>query len=424
MEELVFVVSEPRKAPREVRVAAGLTLGRHPDNACVFEDPHVGVHHARVVDVEGVLALEDLGSSNGIRVPGRSKLKEGEIVPIRAGLEITLGSTAIRVVSRSAALDDDPKTDFDEPDTVHEASPPPPADSDDGETEDDTELGDSAPPPPPPPPPPRAKPTPPPPAPAARKPAPPPAEPPAPVPPRAPQPPPPAEDEYEGTIPGDDEELGGLASEAFLRAAAPRLVLATEALRETVWIPAVPFLIGRGPQCQHRIDDRGVSEEHVKITFGNGRFFLRDQESTNHTFINEEMLEPGSPREMRPNDRIRLGSIEALWVTKVDAKGVEISAAAYDAAAQSLVKRGKITARQRDGAALEARKDPKRPRHVGEILLLKGLVTVEDWVAAMRGGPGPGPMPVPPSRLSLFQILLLVVLVAIVAILAKIAGIF
>ncbi|MEP6958817.1 MAG: FHA domain-containing protein [Nitrospirota bacterium] len=49
-----------------------LTIGRKADNTLVIEDPAVSGHHARIVKVQAVFFLEDLKSTNGTAINGRS----------------------------------------------------------------------------------------------------------------------------------------------------------------------------------------------------------------------------------------------------------------------------------------------------------------------------------------------------------------
>jgi pSer/pThr/pTyr-binding forkhead associated (FHA) protein len=57
---------------REYAVGAGVTIGRLPDNAVIIDNPAVSGHHARVTIDGGRVVLEDLKSTNGTFVNGRS----------------------------------------------------------------------------------------------------------------------------------------------------------------------------------------------------------------------------------------------------------------------------------------------------------------------------------------------------------------
>lgn len=61
-----FLVRPPHGATREYEMTrTPFTIGRKPDNDLCLEDPAVSAHHARIVQVQEVLFLEDLGSTNG-----------------------------------------------------------------------------------------------------------------------------------------------------------------------------------------------------------------------------------------------------------------------------------------------------------------------------------------------------------------------
>jgi pSer/pThr/pTyr-binding forkhead associated (FHA) protein len=63
-----------------------LTIGRKPDNTIVIEDPAVSGHHARIVKVQAVFFLEDLKSTNGTAINGRTitrhQLRDADVITI------------------------------------------------------------------------------------------------------------------------------------------------------------------------------------------------------------------------------------------------------------------------------------------------------------------------------------------------------
>jgi hypothetical protein len=76
-----------------VALRDGLRIGRAADNDLVVGDGRASRYHARIVAVNGALAIEDLGSSNGTCVDGR---------PVQAALlepstVVTIGDTYLRV---------------------------------------------------------------------------------------------------------------------------------------------------------------------------------------------------------------------------------------------------------------------------------------------------------------------------------------
>ena len=62
----LLLVRSPHGGTRECEIRrTPFTIGRRPDNDLCLEDPAVSAHHARIVQVQGVLFLEDLSSTNG-----------------------------------------------------------------------------------------------------------------------------------------------------------------------------------------------------------------------------------------------------------------------------------------------------------------------------------------------------------------------
>src|SRR5271165_6969030 len=67
------------------------------------------------------------------------------------------------------------------------------------------------------------------------------------------------------------------------------------------------FLIGRDPQCHLRPASSVISKRHCALIINNGKVFVRDFDSTNGTFINEERVE--GQREVKDGDLLKLGPI-------------------------------------------------------------------------------------------------------------------
>lgn len=65
----LLLVKGPQRATREVGISrTPFTIGRKPDNDLCLDDTAVSGCHARIVQVQNVLILEDLDSANGISV--------------------------------------------------------------------------------------------------------------------------------------------------------------------------------------------------------------------------------------------------------------------------------------------------------------------------------------------------------------------
>lgn len=71
---------------KEYAVGTMATIGRLADNTIVIDSPAVSSHHASVVNDGGLLAVEDLQSTNGTFVNGvrvsRKTLKHGDVVQV------------------------------------------------------------------------------------------------------------------------------------------------------------------------------------------------------------------------------------------------------------------------------------------------------------------------------------------------------
>jgi|GEM_PF-3370514 len=56
-----------------------------------------------------------------------------------------------------------------------------------------------------------------------------------------------------------------------------------------------------------------LDDEHSRITFENGRYFIEDLDSTSGTFLNNERLEPRKKTLLTPADLIKVGSVELVF---------------------------------------------------------------------------------------------------------------
>ncbi|MAG57035.1 MAG: hypothetical protein CMJ83_12135, partial [Planctomycetes bacterium] len=180
----------------------------------------------------------------------------------------------------------------------------------------------------------------------------------------------------------------GLAELAEFKVARPRLLIASEAILEMVFIATPVFLVGRsekkekGVHC--RLTHDAVSSVHARILFQKRRFYIEDQGSRNGTFLGHELLPPEQPRELASNTHVRFGTVDALWVTDTDATGTPISPQKYEDALEILKGDGAISAL----VAKTARGDAKEKAiHPGESLLLMGRITVAQWCDAMARAP-------------------------------------
>jgi pSer/pThr/pTyr-binding forkhead associated (FHA) protein len=87
------------------------------------------------------------------------------------------------------------------------------------------------------------------------------------------------------------------------------LVVLTEgkAVGQTVPVNLSQFLIGRDPQCQLRPASAIISKRHCALLSKNNKFFVRDFDSTNGTFVNEDPVK--GERELKHDDLLKVGPL-------------------------------------------------------------------------------------------------------------------
>ena len=76
------------------------------------------------------------------------------------------------------------------------------------------------------------------------------------------------------------------------------------------------FMVGKSVNCDYQIiDNKKVSRKHAIFRISNGECYVRDNASTNHTFINGQLLQPGVEVMLSNDDNIRMGAEEfKYWV--------------------------------------------------------------------------------------------------------------
>jgi hypothetical protein len=67
-------------------------------------------------------------------------------------------------------------------------------------------------------------------------------------------------------------------------------------------------VLGRGDRAEIRLEDPFASSRHAHIYAQGNAVVIEDLESTNGTYLNEELLQ--SPRPLHPGDRVRIGDSE------------------------------------------------------------------------------------------------------------------
>ena len=75
------------------------------------------------------------------------------------------------------------------------------------------------------------------------------------------------------------------------------------------------FVIGRDPDCQLRPASALISKRHCAVLVRSGKVFIRDFDSTNGTFVNDEPVK--GERELRHQDKLKAGPL--LFEVRIEA---------------------------------------------------------------------------------------------------------
>jgi pSer/pThr/pTyr-binding forkhead associated (FHA) protein len=68
------------------------------------------------------------------------------------------------------------------------------------------------------------------------------------------------------------------------------------------------IVLGRGDRAEIRLEDPFASSRHARIYEQGNIVVIEDLDSTNGTYLNEELLQ--TPRPLHPGDRLRIGDSE------------------------------------------------------------------------------------------------------------------
>jgi pSer/pThr/pTyr-binding forkhead associated (FHA) protein len=76
---------------------------------------------------------------------------------------------------------------------------------------------------------------------------------------------------------------------------------------QSIPIALSQFIIGRDPQCQLRPSSALISKRHCALIARSGKHFIRDFDSTNGTFLNDEPVK--GEREIKHEDNLKVGPL-------------------------------------------------------------------------------------------------------------------
>jgi hypothetical protein len=81
---------------------------------------------------------------------------------------------------------------------------------------------------------------------------------------------------------------------------------------KTAWSLGSRNLVGRGPECAIRLDDRQVSTHHGSLTWKDGAWRVRDLGSRNGTWVDDVQVVAGTSVPMTQGQQVRFGA-NARW---------------------------------------------------------------------------------------------------------------
>lgn len=74
-------------------------------------------------------------------------------------------------------------------------------------------------------------------------------------------------------------------------------------------INAEAFVLGKAEDCHGRLDfNTEISRHHCEIIWRDGLYYVKDHGSTNHTYLNDAMLEPQVEYPLVSGDRLQLST--------------------------------------------------------------------------------------------------------------------
>lgn len=118
----------------------------------------------------------------------------------------------------------------------------------------------------------------------------------------------------------EDEDLGHETDTTVLATSSsysnPIPYLVRIKTNELVPILKTEFMVGKSPDADYQItDNRKISRRHATFRISNGECYIRDNNSTNHTFVNGKLIQPEFEIQLCHDDYIRLGDEEfKYWV--------------------------------------------------------------------------------------------------------------
>ena len=80
--------------------------------------------------------------------------------------------------------------------------------------------------------------------------------------------------------------------------------------------------LGRSLQCDIVLADELASRQHARVSYENGDWIIKDLNSRNGTFVNEQAIQPHVPHLLFSGDRVRLASTVLAFYALYDEAGM------------------------------------------------------------------------------------------------------
>ena len=80
---------------------------------------------------------------------------------------------------------------------------------------------------------------------------------------------------------------------------------------QRVEMTSMPFTVGR-TGCSFLMDSQTISRKHATFFMENGSLYVKDEQSSNHTYVNGVMIEPLTPCQLTDGAEVRLGKEQLI----------------------------------------------------------------------------------------------------------------
>jgi pSer/pThr/pTyr-binding forkhead associated (FHA) protein len=81
---------------------------------------------------------------------------------------------------------------------------------------------------------------------------------------------------------------------------------------------ATMITVGCSSECDVQVNDQSISKLHAVVEGSDESYFIRDNNSSSGTQVNDDLLEPDQPRELAAGDRVTLGFVDLTFLPATD----------------------------------------------------------------------------------------------------------